>query len=72
MSDHEEKEVHRLTELLDGYLVRVPPAVNAGSYNLSIQFKAAIVAARKVRNRRGVSSGDLVSAINTIDRYWKM
>lgn len=64
-------EEARLKELLRGYLTHVPPAVNNGSYNISVDFKAKVNKAKKTLLKRGVSHSELRGAINDLDRFWK-
>lgn len=68
----EVREEAELRELLGGYLTHVPPAVCNGSYNLSVEFKAAVIKAKKVLTKRGVSNADLRGAVNSLHRYWEM
>ena len=70
MTTEADRDRARLDTLLGEYLVRVPPRVNAGSYDLSVAFKAAIVAAKKTRAKRGVRVGELQSAVNNLHRFW--
>jgi hypothetical protein len=58
-------------ELLQGYLTHVPPAVRDGSYNLAVEFKKAVSAARRVHDKRNASQRDVVAAINNLDRFWR-
>ena len=59
-------------ERLAGYMTHVPPSVNQGSYNLSVDFKASVAAARKVLAKRGATTGDLAAAIRSLHRYWEV
>lgn len=60
-----------LKETLTGYCTHVPPRVNSGSYNLSVEFKQKVSAARKTLTKRGVKLFELQSAINTLHRFWE-
>lgn len=70
MTTEDPRERVRLEELLAGYLTKVPPRVAQGNWNTSVDFKAAVNAAKKVRDKRGVRLGELQSAINTLHRFW--
>lgn len=69
--DDIETEVERLTKLLTGYITHVPPKVCNGSYNLAVEFKAAVARCKKLIGKRGVKAGELNSAVNTMHRYWE-
>lgn len=67
-----DQDTTHLRELLDGYLRHVPPAVNNGSHNLSVQFKQAVVLQRKLLVKRGVTAQELQTGINVMNRFWSM
>jgi hypothetical protein len=71
MDDFEAKERERLKRLLRDQLVRVPPSVNGGSYDYSVQFKKDVISMRKLMAKRGVSNSELRGGINTMKRYWE-
>jgi hypothetical protein len=70
MYDSVIRDIETQRELLSGYLTHVPPAVNSGSYNTSVEFKKAVVEGRRVHGKRNVTLGELNSAINNLHRYW--
>ena len=55
---------------LDYLLGHVPPQVNAGSWDLSIKFKAAIVRAIKVRHKRGLNEFEAGQQVRELERFW--
>lgn len=56
-------------ELLE-YCDRVPPRINSGSYNQAIEFKAAVIACRKLAKKPTATEHELISAINRLNSYW--
>jgi hypothetical protein len=65
-----EKDLGPLKDRLKGYCEHVPPSVNAGSYNLSVEFKQTVAKQRKLLTKRGVTEAELVAGINSLHRYW--
>lgn len=55
----------RLNELI----TKVPPLVANGSYNLSVDFKAAVVKGIKTRHKRGLSEAEAVMAVRDLERF---
>lgn len=66
------EEIARLKALLGEYAKRVPPAVNSGSYNLAVSYKADIRSANKLLAKERPSVLDLQASINKLDAYWKL
>ncbi len=66
----EDEELQKLRETLRSYLQRVPPRVNAGSYDLSVAFKAAVQEGNKIIAKRGAKLSEMRAAIGRIQGYW--
>ena len=63
--------IQEARELLQGYLVHVPPSINSASIDTVRRFKDDIkYGKRRVGNPRSTLM-DLQGAINQLDRYWR-
>lgn len=52
------------------YCCRVPPAVNSGSYDLAIKFKADVRSCRRLADKPAATAGELSAGINKLHSYW--
>jgi len=56
---------------LDARIGHVPMAVAQGSWNLSVDFKSAMVKAIKARHTRGLTEVDASLALRGLERFWE-
>ena len=67
--NHDRKR--ELETVLKGYCEHVPPSVNNGTHNHTLEFKEAVKKGRRVlTSTRSVGESELTSAINNLHRFW--
>lgn len=62
--------VQALRKDLKEYCERVPPAINNGSYDLAVKFKADVKKCLKVLGKARPTESELRSSINLLHSYW--